>query len=141
MVVVLPYSSIFCQLLFFLFFNLLLSFWLCKEAQCVYLRLHLGWKSLFFFFLTSFSSAALPIMYDLSQGISLICIVKTVFFYLRWENFSFSLTNLNSKLIYFYMLLPYCSKDTVNQYCLAIKMLRSNLHHFRVGRVYSYQSI
>ena len=30
----------------FLFLNLLLSFfWLCEEAQCVYLRLHLGWKS------------------------------------------------------------------------------------------------
>ena len=28
-----------------LFFNLLLSFRLCKEAQCVYLCLHLGWKS------------------------------------------------------------------------------------------------
>ena len=30
----------------FLFLNLLLSFfWLCKEAKCVYLHLHLGWKS------------------------------------------------------------------------------------------------
>ena len=29
----------------FLFLNLLSSFfWLCEEAQCVYLRLHLGWK-------------------------------------------------------------------------------------------------
>ena len=28
-----------------LFLNLLLSFfWLCKEAQCVYVRHHLGWK-------------------------------------------------------------------------------------------------
>ena len=27
-----------------LFLNLLLSFWLCKEAKCVYLCLHLGWK-------------------------------------------------------------------------------------------------
>ena len=33
-------------LVVFLFLNLLLSFfWLCKEAQCVYLCLHLGWKS------------------------------------------------------------------------------------------------
>ena len=34
----------------FFFLNLLLSFfWLCEETQCVYLRLHLGWKfSLFF---------------------------------------------------------------------------------------------
>ena len=31
---------------YFLSFKLLLSsFWLCEEAQCVYLRLHLGWKS------------------------------------------------------------------------------------------------
>ena len=31
---------------YFLFLNLLLSFfWLCKEAKCIYLRLHLGWKS------------------------------------------------------------------------------------------------
>ena len=30
----------------FLFLNLLLSFfWLCKEAQCVYLHFRLGWKS------------------------------------------------------------------------------------------------
>ena len=41
----LPYSSIFCQFWgFFVFvFKLLLSFfWLCEEAQCVYLCLHLG---------------------------------------------------------------------------------------------------
>ena len=37
-----PYSSIFCQFWLFFVFKLLLSFWLCKEAQCVYLRLHLG---------------------------------------------------------------------------------------------------
>ena len=36
----------------FLFLNLLLSFfWLCKEAQCVYLCLHLGRKSFYFIFL------------------------------------------------------------------------------------------
>ena len=36
----------------FLFLNLLLSFfWLCEEAQCVYLHLHLGWRSTDFFFL------------------------------------------------------------------------------------------
>ena len=34
----------------FLFLNLLLSlFWLCEEAQCVYLRLHLGWKLFIYF--------------------------------------------------------------------------------------------
>ena len=41
----LPYSSIFCQFWLFFVFKLLLSFfWLCEEAQCVYLRLHLGQK-------------------------------------------------------------------------------------------------
>ena len=32
----------------FLFLNLLLSFWLCEEVQCVYLCLHLGWKSKYY---------------------------------------------------------------------------------------------
>ena len=45
LVVGLKYSSIFCQFLLFLFLNLLLSFLLYEEAQCVYLCLHLGWKS------------------------------------------------------------------------------------------------
>ena len=45
LVVGLPYSSIFCQFWLFFVFKLLLSFfWLCEEAQCVYLRLHLGQK-------------------------------------------------------------------------------------------------
>ena len=43
LVVGLPYSSIFCQFwLFFVFKLLLFLFWLCKEAQCVHLQLHLG---------------------------------------------------------------------------------------------------
>ena len=54
----LPYSLIFCQFWLFFVFKLLLSFfWLCEEAQCVYLRLHLdrkhmsysAWIFLFFF--------------------------------------------------------------------------------------------
>ena len=41
------YNLIFCQFWLFFVFKLLLSFfWLCEEAQCVYLHLHLGWKSL-----------------------------------------------------------------------------------------------
>ena len=45
LVVGLPYSLIFCQFWLVFFFNLLLSFfWLCEEAQCVYLHLHLGQK-------------------------------------------------------------------------------------------------
>ena len=43
LVVGLPYSRIFCQFWSFFVFKLLLSFfWLCEEAQCVYLCLHLG---------------------------------------------------------------------------------------------------
>ena len=39
----LPYSLIFCQFWLFFVFKLLSSFfWLYKEAQCVYLHLHLG---------------------------------------------------------------------------------------------------
>ena len=47
LVVRLPYSSIFCQFWLFFVFKLLLSFfWLWKEAQCVYLHVHLGQKPL-----------------------------------------------------------------------------------------------
>ena len=45
LVVRLPYSSIFCQFWLFFVFKLLSFFWLCKEAWCVYLHLHLGQKS------------------------------------------------------------------------------------------------
>ena len=45
LVVGIPYSSIFCLFWLFFVFKLLLSyFWLCEEAQCVYLCLHLGRK-------------------------------------------------------------------------------------------------
>ena len=45
LVVRLPFSLIFCQFWLFLFLNCCCPFfWLCEEAQCVYLRLHLGWK-------------------------------------------------------------------------------------------------
>ena len=45
LVVGLPYSLIFCQFWLFFVFKLLSFFWLCEEAQCIYLHLHLGWKS------------------------------------------------------------------------------------------------
>ena len=45
LVVGLPYSSIFWKFWLFFFLNLLLSFWLCEEAKCIYLHLCLGWKS------------------------------------------------------------------------------------------------
>ena len=46
LVVGLPCGSIFCHFWLFFVFKLLLSFfWSCEEAQCVYLRLHLGRKS------------------------------------------------------------------------------------------------
>ena len=45
LVVGLPYNSVFCQFWLFIVFKLLLSFfWLCEEAQCVYLCLHLSQK-------------------------------------------------------------------------------------------------
>ena len=48
LVVRLPYSLIFCQCWsFFVFKLLLLFFWLCEEAQCVYLHLHLGRRFIF----------------------------------------------------------------------------------------------
>ena len=51
LVVRLPYSLIFCQFWLFFVFKLLLSFfWLCEEAQCVYLCLHLGRKPYFLIF-------------------------------------------------------------------------------------------
>ena len=50
LVVGLPYNLIFCQFWLFFVFKLLLSFfWLCEEAQCVYLYFHLGWKSALIF--------------------------------------------------------------------------------------------
>ena len=54
-VVGLPYSSIFCQFQWFFVFKLLLSFfWLCEEAECVYLHFLLGRKlSSFRFFLNT----------------------------------------------------------------------------------------
>ena len=46
LVVGLPYNLIFCQFwLVFVFKMLLPFFWLCEEAQCVYLCLHVGQKS------------------------------------------------------------------------------------------------
>ena len=51
LVVRLPYSSIFCQFSLFFVFKLLLSFfWLCEEAQYVYLCLHVGRKFLIPYF-------------------------------------------------------------------------------------------
>ena len=62
-VVGLPYSLIFCHFWLFLVLKLL-SFWLCKEAQCVYPRLHLGWKSpVFFSEFYSFSSYVRPLIH------------------------------------------------------------------------------
>ena len=57
LVVGLPYSSIFCQFWLFFAFKLLLSFfWLCEEAQCVYLHLHLGRKPSIFSFVINFQT-------------------------------------------------------------------------------------
>ena len=53
LVVGLPYSSIFCQFWLVFVLKLLNFFWLCKEAQCVYLHLHLGRKLHFVFLCTT----------------------------------------------------------------------------------------
>ena len=50
LVVGLPYSSVFCQFWLFFVFKLLSFFWLCEEAQCVYLCLHISWNPDSFFF-------------------------------------------------------------------------------------------
>ena len=47
LVVRLPCGSIFCQFWLIFMFKLLSFFWLCKEAQCVYLCLHLEFSVLF----------------------------------------------------------------------------------------------
>ena len=50
LVVGLPYSSVSCQFWLFFVLKLLLSFfWLWDEAQCVYVRLHLGRKPVLLF--------------------------------------------------------------------------------------------
>ena len=56
LVVGLPYSSIFCQFWLCFVFKLLSFFWLCEEAQCVYLRLHLGRKPLLILFFNVFKA-------------------------------------------------------------------------------------
>ena len=45
LIVRLPYSSIFCLFWFVFVLKFVVFLWLCKEAQCVYLCLHLGRKS------------------------------------------------------------------------------------------------
>ena len=45
LVVGLPYTSIFWQFWLFFVFKFVVLFWLCKEAKCIYLCLHLGQKS------------------------------------------------------------------------------------------------
>ena len=62
LVIGLPYSLIFWQFWLFFVFKLLLSFWLCKEAQCVYLHLHLGRKPSICSFL-SWTHNSSPLVY------------------------------------------------------------------------------
>ena len=60
LIVRLPYSSIFCRLWLFFVFKLLSFLWLCEEAQCVYLCLHLGQKSCHWFLQPEFMGTSLP---------------------------------------------------------------------------------
>lgn len=108
--------------------------------KCLLANWHLTKEQFFFFFLKASQLRGYSLfMHGLSKEISLIRILRMAFFYIMWKNFSLSLNNLKSKLIYFYILLLHFSHD--NQYCLAMKMLRSKLHHIRVEGVYSCQSI
>ena len=66
LVVRLPYSSVFCQFWLFFVFKLFLSFfWLCEEAQCVYLRLQLGWKSFCIIFKSIFRDRNIDLLFHL----------------------------------------------------------------------------
>ena len=70
LVVGLPYSSIFCQFWLFFVFKLLLSFfWLCEEAHCVYLCLHLGWKLINVSFTHQFFSLSLLVSLKINEHI------------------------------------------------------------------------
>ena len=78
LVVGLPYSSIFCQFWLFFVFKLLLSFfWLCEEAQCVYLCLHLGQESprlnVFFCLFVCFLSIILLFVFKASLKGTSVC--------------------------------------------------------------------
>ena len=82
LVVGLPYSLIFCQFwLFFLFcfLNSLLSFfWLCEEAQCVYLHLHLSWKSVLLIFFQLVWLLFLLLVWLLWLGLPVLCWIRVV---------------------------------------------------------------
>ena len=109
LVVRLPYSLIFCHFWLFFVFKLLLSFfWLCEEAQCVYLCLHLGWKHLMwkcissrsrkFSFIISLRSLSLPFLCSLFLKLllwmfdSLHCALIVLYFL---QNYYFFLGELN----------------------------------------------
>ena len=92
LVVGLPYSSIFWQFWLFcfvLFLDLLLSFfWLCKDAQCVYLCFHLCQKSQFFPYLNwrVFTEWSLK---DILGQLGLNKVLRLVQFYSAdWVSFS-----------------------------------------------------
>ena len=64
LVVGLPCGSIFCQFWLVFVFKLLLSFfWLCEEAHCVYLCLHLGRKLWYLSFTTWFISLSIMLLF------------------------------------------------------------------------------
>ena len=65
---------------YFLFLKLLSFFWLCDEAKCIYLHLHLGWKSLHPF---SYWISCFQLSSDQSWHFKVQCgaLIKT----LNWE--------------------------------------------------------
>ena len=62
----------FLSILVIFVFKLLLSFWLCEKAQCVYLCLHVGWK----FWKCKFLVPALDLQ-NLGKS-SAVCITKSL---------------------------------------------------------------
>ena len=80
----LPHISFFWE--FWLFLNLLLSFFcLYEETQCVYLRLHLGWKSMkisFFFMTEKYSIDSIVHIYVYEEHCSVYLLIDTGYFYL-----------------------------------------------------------
>ena len=62
---------------YFLILNLLLSFLLCEEATCIYLCLHLGWKSQLMVWLLSLSKIIL-------RFIHVVMGINSLFLFTAW---------------------------------------------------------
>ena len=110
-IVRLPYSSIFWQLwLFFVFKFVVVLFWLCEEAQCIYLCLHLGWKfpclcvldGFFSWVLWSINSKSLYMVFVLKSILFDISVATLAFFFLSFcLEYFFPTLHFQSVLIFY----------------------------------------